>query len=130
MNAMWLTLVLMLLLQGCATNMPLHRDPYKSAVVDVVTTAAVLGKGGTELNPIGFPATNVGKAALLFYVRPRLSEEGKKAFDRWGASVWWGASVNNILQFLIPSNVYISATMGIATGIYIYNVEDPKPEDK
>jgi hypothetical protein len=128
-SGVWFALVLMLLLQGCATNMPLHRDPYKSAVVDAASTAVVLGKGGTELNPAGFPATNLAKAAYLLYLRPRLSEEGKKAFDRWGSSVWWGASVNNILQLLVTNNVFVSATMGIATGIYIYNVEDPKPEE-
>ncbi len=125
MNSMWPVLVLILLLQGCATSsLPLHRDVYKAAVVDAATTAAVLAKGGTELNPVGFPATNLGKAAYLFYIRPRLSEENKQLFDRWASSVWWAASVNNLLQFVIPSNVYVSATLGLATGIYLYNLED------
>ena len=125
MNSMWPVLVLILLLQGCATsNIPLHRDPYKAAVVDAATTAAVLAKGGTELNPVGFPATNVGKAVYLLYLRPRLSEEEKEIFDRWTSTVWWAASVNNLLQFVVPSNVYIGATIGLATGIYLYNLED------
>ena len=124
MSGIWFALVLMLLLQGCATNMPLHRDPYKSAVVDAASTAAVLAKGGTELNPAGFPATNLAKVALLFYVRPRLSEEEKEIFDRWTSTVWWAASVNNIFQLLIPSNFFVGATMGIATGVYLYNSED------
>jgi hypothetical protein len=129
MSGIWFALVLMLLLQGCATNMPLHRDPYKSAVVDAASTAAVLGKGGTELNPAGFPATNFAKVALLFYVRPRLSEEEKETFDRWTSTVWWAASVNNIFQLLIPSNFLVGATMGIATGVYLYNLEDPEPKE-
>jgi len=130
MNAMWPALVLILLLQGCATSsIPLHRDPYKAAVVDAATTAAVLAKGGTELNPVGFPVTNLGKAAYLLYLRPRLSEKEKQIFDRWASTVWWAASVNNLLQFVVPSNVYVSATLGLATGIYLYNLEDPKPEE-
>jgi hypothetical protein len=125
MNGMWPVLVLILLLQGCATNsVPLHRDPYKAAVVDAATTAAVLAKGGTELNPVGFPATNLGKAAYLFYLRPRLSEGNKLIFDRWTSTLWWAASVNNLLQFVVPSNVYIGATIGLATGIYLYNLDD------
>jgi hypothetical protein len=130
MNSMWPVLVLILLLQGCATSsIPLHRDVYKAGVVDAATTAAVLAKGGTELNPVGFPATNLGKAAYLFYLRPRLSEKEKQIFDRWASTVWWAASVNNLLQFVVPSNVYVSATLGLATGIYLYNLEDPKPEE-
>jgi len=122
---MWPVLVLILLLQGCATSsVPLHRDPYKAAVVDAATTAAVLAKGGTELNPVGFSATNVGKAVYLLYLRPRLSEKEKQIFDRWTSTVWWAASVNNLLQFVVPSNVYIGATIGLATGIYLYNLED------
>ena len=128
MNSMWPALVLIILLQGCATSsIPLHRDPYKAAVVDAATTAAVLAKGGTELNPVGFPATNLGKAAYLLYIRPRLSEGNKLVFDRWTSTVWWAASVNNLLQFVVPSNFFVGATIGIATGIYIYNLEDPKP---
>jgi hypothetical protein len=127
---MWPALVLILLLQGCATSsIPLHRDPYKAAVVDFATTAAVLAKGGTELNPVGVPATNIGKAVYLFYLRPRLSEGNKQIFDRWTSTIWWAASVNNLLQFVVPSNFFVGATMGIATGIYIYNLEDPKPEE-
>ena len=102
MNGIWPALVLIFFLQGCA-NAPLHRDPYKAAVVDAVTTAAVLAKGGTELNPVGFPATNLGKAAYLFYLRPRLSEENKKIFDRWTSSLWWAASANNLFQLLCPT---------------------------
>ena len=129
MSRMWPVLVLILLLQGCATtDVPSHRDPYKAAVVDAATTAAVLAKGGVELNPVGFPATNVLKAAYLIYFRPRLSEEDKQIFDRWTSTVWWAASANNLLQFLIPSSVYVSATIGIATGIYLYNLDDPEPE--
>ena len=125
MNSMWPALVLILLLQGCATSsIPLHRDVYKAAVVDAATTAAVLAKGGTELNPVGFPATNLGKAAYLFYLRPRLSEGNKQIFDRWASSVWWAASANNIFQFLIPNNFFVGATVGLATGIYLYNLED------
>ena len=125
MSRMWPVLVLILLLQGCATtDVPSHRDPYKAAVVDAATTAAVLAKGGVELNPVGFPATNVLKAAYLIYFRPRLSEEDKQIFDRWTSTVWWAASANNLLQFLIPSSVYVSATIGIATGVYLYNLED------
>jgi len=128
-SGVWFALVLILLLQGCATNMPLHRDPYKAAVVDVATTAAVLAKGGTELNPVGVPATNVGKAVYLFYLRPRLSEGNKQIFDRWTSTIWWAASVNNIFQFLMPNNFLVGATIGVATGIYLYNSEDPKPEE-
>jgi hypothetical protein len=125
MNGMWPAIVLILLLQGCATSsIPLHRDPYKAAVVDAVTTAAVLAKGGTELNPVGFPATNLGKAAYLFYLRPRLSEENKKIFDRWTSSLWWAASANNLFQLLMPNNFFVGATIGVATGIYLYNSED------
>jgi hypothetical protein len=127
---MWPVLVLILLLQGCAiSGIPLHRDPYKAGVVDAVTTAAVLGEGGTELNPVGFPATNLGKAAYLFYLRPRLSEGNKQIFDRWASSIWWAASANNLFQFLMPNNFFVGATVGLATGIYLYNLEDPKPEE-
>jgi len=125
MNSMWPVLVLILLLQGCATSsIPLHRDVYKAAVVDAATTVAVLAKGGTELNPLGFPATNLGKAAYLFYLRPRLSEKEKQIFDRWASTVWWAASANNLFQFLMPNNFFMGATIGIATGIYLYNLED------
>jgi len=123
MSGIWPALVLILLLQGCA-NVPLHRDVHKAAVVDAATTAAVLAKGGTELNPVGFPATNLGKAVYLFYLRPRLSEKEKKIFDRWASSVWWAASANNIFQFLIPNNFFLGATIGLFTGIHLYNLED------
>ena len=127
---MWPALVLILLLQGCATSsLPLHRDVYKAAVVDAATTVAVLAKGGTELNPLGFPATNLGKAAYLFYLRPRLSEKEKQIFDRWASTVWWAASANNLFQLLFPNNFFMGATIGIATGVYLYNLEDPKPEE-
>jgi hypothetical protein len=122
---MWPVLVLILLLQGCATSsLPLHRDVYKAAVVDAATTAAVLAKGGTELNPVGFPATNLGKAAYLFYLRPRLSEGNKQIFDRWTSTIWWAASANNLFQFLMPNNFFVGATIGVVTGIYLYNLED------
>ena len=125
MNSMWPALVLILLLQGCATSsIPLHRDPYKAAVIDAATTAAVLAKGGTELNPVGFKSTNVLKAAYLIYLRPRLSEEEKLVFDRWASTVWWAASANNLFQFLMPNNFFMGATIGIATGVYLYNLED------
>ena len=124
MSGMWFALALILLLQGCANNIPLHRDPYKAAVVDVATTAAVLAKGGTELNPVGFKSTNVLKAAYLIYLRPELSEENKLVFDRWTSTIWWAASANNIFQFLMPNNFLVGATIGVATGIYLYNSED------
>jgi len=130
MNGMWPALVLIILQQSCATSgLPLHRAVYKAAVVDAATTVAVLAKGGTELNPLGFPATNLGKAAYLFNLRPRLSENEKQIFDRWASTVWWAASANNIFQFLMPNNFFMGATIGIATGVYLYNLEDLKPEE-
>lgn len=128
MNGMWLTLVLLLLvLQGCATNkVPIERDLPKAAVTDTVTTTMVLAKGGRELNPFGFPAATAFKAAYIFYFRDKLSEEQRKFPDRWVSTVWWAASANNLFQFLAPHNVLVGATLGLATGIYIYNFEDPK----
>jgi hypothetical protein len=128
MNGMWLTLVLLLLvLQGCATNkVPIERDLPKAAVADTVTTTMVLAKGGRELNPVGFPAATALKAAYLFYFRDMLSEEQKKFPDRWVSTAWWAASANNLFQILVPHNVFVGATIGLATGIYIYNFEDPK----
>jgi len=126
MKKMWSALVLAFLLQGCATsNVPLHKDVKLAAVADAATTAAVLAKGGTELNPVGFPATNVGKAVYLLYLRPRLSEKEKKIFDRWALTVWWGASANNLFQLIIPNHFLVGATIGVATGVYLYNLEDP-----
>jgi len=126
MKKMWSALVLAFLLQGCATsNVPLHKDVKLAAVADAVTTVAVLAKGGTELNPVGFPATNVGKVFYLLYLRPRLSEKEKKIFDRWASTIWWGASANNLFQLIIPNHFLVGATIGVATGVYLYNLEDP-----
>jgi hypothetical protein len=122
--------MLLVLLQGCATSkVPLERDLHKAAVADTATTALVLAKGGMELNPVGFPTATAFKAAYLFYFRDILSEEQRKFPDRLVSTAWWAASANNLFQFLIPHNLFVGATVGLTTGIYLYTLDDTKPEE-
>jgi hypothetical protein len=88
------TLIILLLANtGCST-VPTVKE---AAVLDTVTTAAVLGtKTGYETNPAGFVGATLFKVFILNYVVDWLSPQAQEYFNRAAATLWTAASVNNL----------------------------------
>jgi uncharacterized protein YceK len=113
-------IVVGLLLTGCSTvYKPTMRE---AAIADTLSTAMILEHSDQfhEMNPLGFPLTIVGKAALIYYAENCLSPESRKILENYASSLWTGATVNNILLFL-TSSPHFSLLVGAITSIYLIN---------
>jgi hypothetical protein len=95
--------------------------PEVSALADIGTTALALGRGATELNPLGFVGSTVAKGAY-FVFRDDLTNQDRELADRVLTSAWTGAAVNNLIIFtggLTAVALPIGALVGVA--LYVYN---------
>ena len=88
-------IILSLASAGCSTvTVP---TVNQAAVLDTVTTAAVLDRGvGYETNPAGFVGATLFKVFILNYVVDWLSPRSQEYFRRAAATLWTAASVNNL----------------------------------
>ena len=88
-------IILSLATTGCSTvTVP---TVNQAAVLDTVTTAAVLSTGaGYETNPAGFVGATLFKVFILNYVVDWLSPQSQEYFRRAAATLWTAASVNNL----------------------------------
>ena len=111
---------------GCSTvPMPTAKE---AAVLDTVTTAAVLGTGtGIEANPVGFAASTLFKVFILNYVVDWLEDPyERESIKRAAATIWTAAAVNN-LAILAGVATPASIPFGLAAGYVVY-VNTPVPE--
>jgi hypothetical protein len=109
-------IILSLANTGCST-VPTVKE---AAVLDTVTTAAVLGtKTGYELNPAGFMGATLFKAFILNYVVDKLEPQAQEYFNRAAATIWTAAAVNNlgILAGIAPQ---IALPLTLAAGYAVY----------
>jgi uncharacterized protein YceK len=109
-----------LLLAGCSTvYKPTMRE---SAIADTVSTAVALEYGNNlhEMNPLGFPATIIGKAGLIYYAENHASLEERELIEKYSTTIWSGASINNI-SLLLTISPQLSLFLGIITSIIVWN---------
>ena len=88
-------------------------------MLDTVSTAVALDHGFVEANPVGFPATIVFKAIVIYAMRPFFSESERGLVDRAASTVWTGASVNNI-ALVLGAATPVAISAGVITGIAIF----------
>ena len=101
--------------------------PEVSALADIGTTALALGRGATELNPLGFVGSTVAKGAY-FVIRDDLTKQDKELADRILTSAWSGAAVNNLIVFT-GGVTAVALPVGLLVGValYVYNSNDNNP---
>ena len=110
---------------GCST-VPTAKQ---AAVLDTVTTAAVLGtKAGYELNPAGFMGATLFKVFILTYVVDWLENPyERESIKRAAATIWTAAAVNN-LAILAGVATPASIPFSLAAGYVVYaNTPVPNP---
>lgn len=101
--------------------------PEISALADVGTTALALGRGATELNPLGFVGSTIAKG-VYFVIRDELPTQDKELADRILTSAWSGAAVNNLIIFTGGvTAVALPVGVLVGIGVYLYNSDDDKP---
>ena len=108
-------IILSLASTGCST-VP---NAKQAAVLDTVTTAAVIGTGaGYELNPVGFVGVTLLKVLILNAI-DRMAPENQKNPKRAAATIWTAAAVNNlgILAGIAPQ---IALPLTLAAGYVVY----------
>lgn len=90
-----------------------------AAIVDTATTALALHTvpGAMEANPMGFPASIIGKIAILAYMETMTPEE-RAPVEALASSAWTGAAVNNLL--IIAGASTIAMPMGIFTFLVLW----------
>ena len=114
-----LILVLLLLLcTGCATVTDIDRRPllYGGAAADTVSTQWVLNTGGRELNPLGFLGVTVAKIVYL-----NLDPEDQPVPESVITALWFGCTVNNVIQAAAAPPLFISIVPGIIIGRAVYD---------
>ena len=119
-------IILSLASAGCSTvTVP---TVNQAAVLDTVTTAAVLDRGvGYETNPAGFVGATLFKVFILNYVVDWLSPRSQEYFKRSAATLWTAASVNNLA---VLTGVGYPAALPFVLGAgYVVYVNTPVPTD-
>lgn len=102
---------------ACAS---LGLTPMKSAAVaDNISTVLAESQGFAEINPLGFPATVVIKAAVIKYSE-QLPPKDQSFVERVSVSVWGGAAVNNISLVLGASTV-MAPLLGSLAAVYLWS---------
>lgn len=99
-----------------------------AAVMDTVTTAVVLHRGGYEHNPLGFANTILGKGLYFAGSHLLLTAEQREPVDALASAVWTGASINNIMVALGASNP-ISAAIGLVSMVWLALEHCPTSND-
>jgi hypothetical protein len=119
-------IILSLASAGCSTvTVP---TVNQAAVLDTVTTAAVLDRGvGYETNPVGFVGATLFKVFILNYVVDRLEPRSQEYFRRAAATLWTAASVNNLA---VLTGVGYPAALPFVLGAgYVVYVNTPVPSE-
>ena len=119
-------IILSLATTGCSTvTVP---TVNQAAVLDTVTTAAVLDRGvGYETNPAGFVGATLFKVFILNYVVDRLEPRSQEYFRRAAATLWTAASVNNLA---VLTGVGYPAALPFVLGAgYVVYVNTPVPSE-
>jgi hypothetical protein len=119
-------IILSLASAGCSTvTVP---TVNQAAVLDTVTTAAVLDRGvGYETNPAGFVGATLFKVFILNYVVDRLEPRSQEYFRRAAATLWTAASVNNLA---VLTGVGYPAALPFVLGAgYVVYVNTPVPSE-
>ena len=95
--------------------------PEVSATADVVSTVLALGKGATEINPLGLVGSTVVKGAYFMF-RDELTKQQQEQANKILTSAWTAAAVNNLIIFTGGLTV-VALPIGVLVGaaIYIYN---------
>jgi hypothetical protein len=108
---------------GCSTvSVPTAKE---AAILDTVTTAAVLGTGtGFESNPVGFMGATLLKVMLLDNLH-RFEPDTQDYIKRATATIWTAAAVNNI-AVLAGVATPASLPFTLAAGYVVY-VNTPVP---
>jgi hypothetical protein len=91
----------------------------EAAVLDTVTTAAVLvTETGHETNPVGFAGATLAKVLILNNLH-RFEPESQDRIKRVTATIWTAAAVNNLAVLMcIPLSVSLPLTL--AAGYVVY----------
>jgi len=111
-------IILSLASAGCSTiSVPTAKE---AAILDTVTTAAVLGTGtGYELNPVGFAGATVLKVVLLNNLH-RFEPEIQDRVNRASATVWTAAAVNNLAVLMcVPLSIALPLTLAAGYAVYV-----------
>jgi hypothetical protein len=112
-----LLIILSMLTTGCSTiTVPTAKQ---AAVLDTVTTAAVLESGtGYELNPVGFVGATAAKILIVSNMH-RFQPETQDYINRITATLWTAAAVNN-LAVLMCVPLTTSLPLTLAAGYIVY----------
>jgi hypothetical protein len=110
-------IILSLASTGCSTiKVP---DAKQAAVLDTVSTAAVLGTGaGYEVNPLGFVGATLLKVVLINNM-DKFEPQTHEAFKIAAATIWTAAAVNN-LAVLACVPLTVSLPLTLAAGYVVY----------
>ena len=107
------------------------RDPYLAGLGDIVSTEVALASGAVEMNPLGPGGAYLFKGIYLFVIRPGLSTQDRIKGDRMATSLWWGATINNVLQVVMPGMAVVGMGIGIMSGVSIYQYQrDNEPDGR
>lgn len=100
----------------CFSAMASEQDAYTGVAVDAATSAAAIGAGGLEVNPLGF-ATIPLRIGVMEYAKTLPREESQPLMDAITAS-GWGAAANNLL--VLAGAGVVAPLFGIVVGYTIW----------
>jgi hypothetical protein len=107
--------IVLLTLTACS-----HLTARDMAIADTVSTEIALNVGAQELNPLGFPATIIGKILVINWIQQLERCEDQQQIDHWAAMLWGSATANNLL---IPLEIWspgLGAIVIVITALIIY----------
>lgn len=87
-----------------------------SAAADTVTTLWAIDHGHVEMNPLGIWAITAGKV-MLIAAKDSFDPEFRDLLEQASSSVWWGATVNNLLVIWGSG---LALPLGVLTAVWIY----------
>jgi hypothetical protein len=92
----------------------------QAAVLDTVSTAAVLGTGaGYELNPLGFAGATLAKVLILNNTH-RFEPTTQDYIKKVTASLWTAAAVNNLgVLMCVPLSASLPLTLAAGYAVYV-----------
>jgi hypothetical protein len=92
----------------------------EAAILDTVSTAAVLGSGtGVEVNPLSFAGATLSKVLILNNLH-RFKPETQDYIKRASATVWTAATVNNLgVLMCVPLSVSLPFILAAGYAVYV-----------
>ena len=114
-------MLLLLMISTSVWGLCLKPTAKQGAIADIVSTGIALNvTNATEMNPLGFVGTTIGKILLLNY-RDGLPKESQEKIDNFAGSAWMGAAINNVLV-IAGATTPVSLLVGLISGITFYNM--------